>query len=59
MGRFYNFILFYFFFVTNRSVGYNGELLQYFNEQRSGLNARRVHVGFVVDKVALGQVFFF
>jgi len=44
-------------FVTKRSVGDNGEWLQYFSEQRSGLNASRVHVGFVVDKVALGQVF--
>ena len=38
-------------------MGDNGELLQYFNEQKSGLNVRRVHVGFVVDEVALGQDF--
>jgi hypothetical protein len=39
-------------------LGDNGEWLQYFNEKRSGLNANRVHVGFEVHKVELGQVFF-
>jgi hypothetical protein len=46
-------------FGTKCNVGDGGESLQYFNEQRSGLNARLVQVGFEVDKVALGQVVFF
>jgi hypothetical protein len=34
-------------FVTKCDAGYDGDLLQYFSEQKSGLNARRVELGFL------------